>query len=81
MNIETIEAKAHTGRDGKLSLNLSTGIADTDVSVTVLVRPVCASSETDANGWPNGFFERVVGSMPDLVRADQGIASERLSLE
>ena len=81
---ETFETKAHTTRDGTLNLSMSVGVADADVSVTVLVRPVEAVANPDCldeNGWPEGFFERVAGSMPELERAPQGNFDERQRLE
>ena len=37
--------------------------------------------ETDANGWPIGFFERTFGSIPDLPeRESQGDYETRLEL-
>ena len=39
------------------------------------------SVETDANGWPIGFFERTFGSIPDLPeRESQGDYETRLEL-
>lgn len=72
MLTETIEARAHTTRDGTLNLSVAVGLADADVAVTMRVRPVALDAELDANGWPKDFFERVAGSMPELERAPQG---------
>ena len=77
---ETIETRAHTTRDGMLNLSVNVGVADTDVAVTVRVRPVAPAGEVDANGWPKDFFDRVAGSMPELERAPQGQYEERLPL-
>ncbi len=66
---------------GVLHLSLCVGIADADVAVTVQVRPLAASEDVDENGWPNGFFDRVAGSMPELQRAPQGDFEQRLPLE
>ena len=39
------------------------------------------SVETDANGWPIGFFERTFGSIPDLPEREfQGDYETRLEL-
>jgi len=45
------------------------------------VTPVAAGSGVDENGWPEGFFDRVAGSMPELRRGSQGEFEERLPLE
>ena len=81
MLTETIEACAHTTRDGMLHLTMNVGVPDADVSVIVHVKPLAAIGEVDAHGWPKGFFERVSGSMPELRRAPQGWFEERLPLE
>jgi hypothetical protein len=81
MLTETIEARAHTTREGVLNLSLQVGIQDSDVTVTVQVKPLAQVGELDANGWPKGFFERVAGSMPELSRASQGDFERRQSLE
>lgn len=77
---KAIETRGHTGRDGVLKLSLATGLPDAEVAVVVRVRPLPAEHEVDATGWPVGFFDRVVGSMPDLERAPQGTPEERLPL-
>ena len=64
-----------------LTLSLATGSPDTDVAVVVQIRPLLPTAEVDAHGWPAGYFDRVVGSMPDLERAPQGQFEERLPLE
>ena len=81
MLTETIEARAHTTRDGMLNLSVNVGVADADVAVVVHVKPLAVPGEVDANGWPKGFFERVAGSMPELSRAPQGQFEQRLALE
>jgi len=55
--------------------------------VEVIIRALDDSTnseikETDANGWPIGFFERTFGSIPDLPEREfQGEYEERDSLE
>ena len=78
---ETIKTNAHTTEDGMLNLSVNVGLADADVAVVVQVRPLAPMGEVDENGWPKDFFERVVGSMPELQRAPQGQFEERLSFE
>ena len=68
MATETIEAHGRTTRDGTLNLSVNVGIADADVDVVVHVTRLSPAEAVDANGWPVGFFDRVVGSMPDLKR-------------
>jgi len=49
-------------------------------SVEVIIRPL---EETDANGWPIGFFEATAGCLADdpIERAPQGKYEQRLGLE
>jgi len=77
----TIETSGHTTTDGLLNLSLNVGLSDADVAVVVRIRPLAAAGDVDANGWPRGFFERIAGSMPELLRAPQGHFEERSSLE
>ena len=81
MATEAIEAHGRTTRDGTLNLSVNVGIPDADVDVVVHVTRLSRAGAVDANGWPVGFFDRVVGSMPDLERAPQGRAEDRLALE
>jgi hypothetical protein len=81
MATKTIETRAHTTKDGRLNLDVEVGAADVDVAVVVTVTPVPSGIHVDANGWPEGFFDRVPGSMPELRRGSQGEFEERLPLE
>jgi hypothetical protein len=81
MPSKTIETRAHTIKDGRLNLSLDVEVPDVDVAVVVTVTPVAIGSCVDENGWPEGFFERVAGSMPELLRGSQGEFEERLPLE
>jgi hypothetical protein len=81
MATETREARAHTTRDGTLNLSVNVGIPDADVSVVVHVQTLPTPRALDTNGWPVSYFERVIGSMPNLRRAPQGSFEERPSLE
>ena len=81
MASKTIETRAHTTKDGKLNLSVDVEVADADVNVVVTVTTMPVGSRIDENGWPEGFFDRVAGSMPDLRRGSQGEFEERLPLE
>ncbi len=54
-------------------------------AVEVIIWPLDnaeAKKETDANGWPIGFFERTFGSIPDLPEREwQGDYEEREPLK
>jgi hypothetical protein len=81
MASKTIETRAHTTKDARLNLSVDVEVADVDVAVVVTVTPVSAGAPVDENGWPEGFFDRVAGSMPELRRGAQGDFEERLPLE
>lgn len=53
--------------------------------VEVIIRPLeeTDQQETDANGWPIGFFEATAGCLADdpIERAPQGEYEQRLELE
>jgi hypothetical protein len=81
MATETRETRGHTTREGTLNITVNVGIPDADVAVVMHVQPLATPPELDKNGWAVGFFEEVVGSMPDLERGPQGSFEERLALE
>jgi len=74
---QDLETRAHTTKDGRLKLSVDVDVADADVAVVVTVTPVAGGSGVDENGWPEGFFDRVAGSMPELRRGSQGEFEER----
>ncbi len=73
--------RAQTTREGTLNLSVDVGISDADVAVDVHVQTLPAPAAQDGNGWPVGYFDQVVGSMPDLRRGSQGRFEERLALD
>jgi len=64
---ETIETRGRTTKDGTLNLSIKVGAVDTDLAAIVQVRVLTSLYNVDANGRPIEFFERVAGSMPDLL--------------
>jgi hypothetical protein len=81
MRSKTIETRLRTTKDGRLNLSVDVEVSDVDVAVVLTVTPVTAEAALDHNGWPEGFFDRVAGSMPELRRGPQGDFEERLPLE
>ena len=77
MPAETIETRAHTLADGRLELSLCTHAVDAEVAVTVVIRELARSADIGNNGWPDGFFDVVAGSMPELCRWPQGEFEKR----
>ncbi len=75
-----IHTTAHTNSDGRLDVEVLTGLPETDVDVVVLVRPASSGSAgriRQGQGWPGGFLEETYGSCPDLERLPQGEADSR----
>ena len=70
-----IETRGRTTEDGKLDLRLDLGVPNAEVEVSVHIR--VSDTEPLSNGWPNGFFEKLAGSMPELKRAPQGEFEKR----
>jgi hypothetical protein len=65
--MHTISLQSHIGDDGMLNLRIPSGMANTDVEVTVIVRPLAPEQESsEAKGWPPGFFEATFGSLEDF---------------
>lgn len=73
--------RSHVGLDGILQLKIPTEFKDTDLEVTVTIKPVTPVSKKTPEelGWPVGFFEKTAGSFQDepLVRYSQGELQER----
>jgi hypothetical protein len=81
MSSKNFETRAHMTKDGRLNLSVDVDVPDADVAVVVTVMPVTGGSDVDENGWPEGFLDRVAGSMPELRRGSQGEFEDRLPLE
>lgn len=75
-----ITASGHTTPEGLLNLSLKVGVNNADVAVVVQIQSRPPASRPDPNGWPEGYFERCAGSMPELTRPPQGDFEERPAL-
>ncbi len=82
--MNSIALKTHTGVDGRLRLDVPTGLIDMDLEVIVIMQPVTTESATKPEdlGWPLGFFEKTFGSFKDepLERPEQGEYEQREEL-
>ena len=77
---KTIETRARTTKAGT-NLSIDADVADADVAVVVTATPESSvESPVDANEWPEGFLDRVAGSMLELCRGPQGDFEARLPL-
>lgn len=76
-------ARAKTSAEGVLDLHLETGRPNSEVDVLIsfdqisIVHPRKYNGPVDEKGWPIGYFEQVVGSMPELERPPQPPMQER----
>jgi hypothetical protein len=75
-----ITVRAHTGKNGSLTLNVATDVREADVEVVVVVNPVPPGN---GGGWPGGFLEKTYGSLREsgLQRLDQGTHEARDPVE
>jgi hypothetical protein len=76
----TIQTRSHVGADGLLRLTLPVDVKDTDLDVTVVVRPVpAAANEPMVNAQWLAFVNETAGAWQGgpLERPDQGETEER----
>ncbi len=74
--MQSVTVRSHIGSDGMLNLQIPVELKDVDVEVVVVVQQVNGHlvTDTEALGWPPGFFEETYGSFKDepLERPPQG---------
>jgi hypothetical protein len=68
--MKSLHLRAHVDAQGTLTLTMPPEMAGQDVDLVVVFEPVALADtttpQTEAKGWPPGFFEEVVGSLPDF---------------
>jgi hypothetical protein len=82
--MQAIKVRGHVGDDGILKLEVPFGAVNQDVEAVIVVQVMKKPSiETDANGYPIGFFEETYGSLADdpIERPPQGEFEIRESLD
>ena len=80
--MQSFSLRTHVGGDGVLRVEIPTDLSDTDVEVVIVFQPVKTTTEKVHPSWPEGFFEKTVGSIPDFPeRAPQGEYEVRDDLE
>ena len=59
--------KTRVRPDGKLRVDVSIGLPESDVDVLVVVRPIANHSEaaSPTGSWPKGFFDRTFGCLAE----------------
>ncbi len=82
--MHNIKLRSHVGSDGILHLDVPVEVTDTDLEVTVTIKPIqSTSAKTEEElGWPTGFFEKTYGICQDdpLIIDDEGTFEEREEL-
>ena len=69
--MQTITLRSYVGKDGILKLQVPTGLSNVDLEILLVLQPVAKKvdtatvEETDAYGWPIGFFEETSGCLAD----------------
>jgi hypothetical protein len=85
--MKSLHLRAHVDAQGTLTLTMPPEMAGQDVDLVVVFEPVALADtttpQTEAKGWPPGFFEEVVGSWQGepLVREYEGDYEQREPLE
>ena len=66
-----------------LQIEIPEALQHQTIEVTVRLVEDANTEQTDANGWPIGFFEATAGCLADdpIERAPQGEYEQRLELE
>ncbi len=74
--MKSIQLKSHVGTDGVLRLETSVGFTDKDVEVILVINEVTLDQDIEKkldNVWPDDFFKKTFGSVPDFPkRSSQG---------
>lgn len=83
--MQSIVLHSYVGEEGILHLEVPIDLKDADLEITLTVKQVIPSLETDipqGKGWPSGFFEETFGSFKDdpLVIDFDGVCEDREDL-
>src|SRR3972149_8123422 len=75
--MQSLTLRSRIGKDGILKLETAIGMPNTDVEVVLVVNPLKKSRKIKSapakGNWPEGFFEKTFGSIPDFpLRESQG---------
>ena len=58
----TVTVRSHVGPDGVLHLDIPSQYRDTELDITIVVRPAHSDVQNGMQTkWPEGFFENVIG--------------------
>ncbi|MEA5616457.1 hypothetical protein VB711_01180 [Cronbergia sp. UHCC 0137] len=66
--MQTITLNSHIGQDGILHLDIPVDVTNTDLTITVILKPVNNSQHQalpKGKGWPANFFEETSGCLKD----------------
>jgi len=85
MMMKSMQLKSNVGHDGILRLQLPVDMPNQEIEMVIVIQAVSKKKESRytpvKNGWPENFFQDVVGSWSgDLDRQQQGIFELREEL-
>lgn len=66
--MQSIKVRSYVGSDGILQLQLPIDLKDTDLEVTVTIRPIAPKLDRNLGvelGWSEGFFAETAGALAD----------------
>jgi hypothetical protein len=64
VSMQSLTLHARVGKDGILKIETPIGITDTELDVILVISPTTKKpddQDTQAKGWPPGFFTEVIG--------------------
>ena len=64
--MQSITLRSHVGPDGILQLRLPVDLKDTDLEVTLTIRPIAPTLDKNLGvdlGWSEGFFAETFGAL------------------
>jgi hypothetical protein len=70
--MKTVNLTTRVGSDGVLRLEVPVDVMNTELEVVLVLQPMASAptNTPEARGWPQGYFEEVIGSLPDFPDVD-----------
>jgi hypothetical protein len=78
--MKSIQLKSSVGKDGILNIQIPVDMPEQEIEILLVIQPIHKQTEKQyqpleklKKGWPDNFFENVVGAWSgDLIRPSQG---------
>src|SRR5262245_37519205 len=70
--MKTVNLTTRVGSDGVLRLEVPVDVTNTELEVVLVLQPMAPApaNTPEARGWPPGYFDEVIGSLPDFPYID-----------